>query len=137
MPFTQLLAALEKREIDAVLSSGDGTAGTSLSRYFRQFLPLAYSTPLCFLIVRESSFAAMPRRWQRALRWAGREVQFRYFKRQAVREKSNLKAMQERGVSVRCELPKNVAVRLEAKMDLVRRRLIAEHALADILVPIP
>ncbi|MGA3982170.1 hypothetical protein ACI2VH_09955 [Ralstonia nicotianae] len=136
MPFSQLSAALDSGEIDAVLSSGDGSAGTSLSRYCRNYLPLGYSTPLCFLVVRESSFIAMPKRWQRALKWAGREIQARYFNRQATREQNNLRAMRERGIQVGRGLPHHAAVRLERKMELVRQRLITEHMLADVLVPI-
>ncbi len=136
MPFAGLPAALEGGQLDAVLSSGDGEAGAALSRYFGHYLPLAYSTPLCFLIVRESSFSAMSWRAQRALKRAGREVQFRYFSCQQAREESNLRAIQERGVRVGCSLPRHAMALLERTMELVRRRLIAEYALADVLVPI-
>lgn len=135
LPFSQLPAALDRGKFNAVLSSGDGRAGILLSQYFSHYLPLAYSTPLCFLIVRDSRFDAMPRRWQRALKWAGREVQARYFTQQEKRETTNLMEMQQHGVQIEA-FPSNAAGRLERKMELVRRRLIAEHALAGILVPI-
>ena len=75
-------------------------------------------------------------RGQRTLKWAGREVQFRYWTRQTGREEKNLKAIQDRSVRVSRSLPGDVMELLEKKMELVRRRLIAEHALADVLIPI-
>lgn len=134
-PFSRLRAALEAGEFDAVLSSGDGAAGDLLASHFGHYLPIAYSTPLCFLIVQDMSFRALSMRAQRTLKWAGREVQFRYWTRQSDREERNLRAIQDRGIRVG-RLPGDVMELLEKKMELVRRRLIAEHALADVLVPI-
>ncbi len=136
LPFSRLRAALDAGKLDAVLSSGDGTAGDLLANHFGHYLPVAYSTPLCFLIVREASFRALSMRGQRTLKWAGREVQFRYWTRQTGREEKNLKAIQDRSVRVSRSLPGDVMELLEKKMELVRRRLIAEHALADVLIPI-
>lgn len=136
LPFSQLRAALEAGALDAVLSSGDGAAGNLLASHFGHYLPLAYSTPLCFLIVKDVSFRALSMRGQRILKWAGREVQFRYWARQAVREEKNLRAIQHRGTRVSRSIPGDAMALLEKKMELVRRRLIAEHALADVLVSI-
>lgn len=136
LPFSRLRAALEAVAFDAVLSSGDGAAGDLLASHFGHYLPVAYSTPLCFLIVKDVTFRALSMRGQRTLKWAGREVQFRYWARQTVREEKNLRAIQDRGIRVRRSLPGDVMELLEKKMELVRRRLIAEHALAGVLVPI-
>jgi TRAP-type C4-dicarboxylate transport system substrate-binding protein len=136
LPFAGLRAALEAGELDAVLSSGDGAAGDLLASHFGYYLPVAYSTPLCFLVVRESSVQGLSTRGQRTLESAGRDVQIRYWTDRTDREAKNLRAIEDRGIRMSRSLPGDVMTLLEKKMELVRRRLIAEHALADILVPI-
>lgn len=136
LPFSRLRTALEAGKLDAVLSSGDGAAGDLLASHFGHYFPVAYSTPMCFLIVREASFRELSMRGKRALKWAGQEIQFQYWTRQSDREERNLRAIQDRGVRVSRNLPGDVMELLEKKMELVRRRLIAEHALADVLIPI-
>jgi TRAP-type C4-dicarboxylate transport system substrate-binding protein len=134
-PFARLGDALEAGELDAVLASGDGVAGERLSRHFSHYLPVAYSIPLCFLVLRDSSYRKLHRCWQRALKWAGPEVQFQYWSCHSTREEMNLKAIQRRGVRVSENRPRELMEDLERKGDVVRRRVIAEHGWKDVLVP--
>jgi TRAP-type C4-dicarboxylate transport system substrate-binding protein len=132
LPFARLRAALDAGELDAVLSSGDGAAGDLLAHHFANYLPVSYSTPLCFLVVRWATLRWLSMRARTTLKWAGRELQFQYRIHQADREEKNLTAIQNRGVKVIRSLPADVMDLLEQKMEQVRRRVIAEHTAAGV-----
>ena len=129
LPFAELPTALSAGKLDAVLSSGDGSAGSVLSQHFKHYLHIEYSRPYIFIVVGTAKFELLSDQTKKALEWAGSSVQ-RHYTLPAVqsrREERNLAAMGERDVKVTRELSPDLGRMLRKKMGEVRTHLLEQH----------
>jgi TRAP-type C4-dicarboxylate transport system substrate-binding protein len=98
--FADLNARLEKGDVDAVLSSGDGGAGRQLWKYLKYFSEITYAIPLSFGSVSLAEWNKLDEPVRAAVEAAGRETTARQWDALDGRLERNYSVMRENGVTI-------------------------------------
>ncbi|MFB9127550.1 signal peptidase [Paraburkholderia dipogonis] len=108
LPIGDAIVGIEKRSVDAILSSGDGEAG----RQFRKFLPfffdIRYATPWSFLVVNSASYEALTPEMQMKVDLTSAETERAMWMLLEERMNANRIGMLTHGVRIRSALPSAV-----------------------------
>jgi TRAP-type C4-dicarboxylate transport system substrate-binding protein len=112
--FADLNAKLESREIDAVLSSGDGGAGRQLWKFLPHFSNITYAIPLSFGTVSVAEWSKLDATTQAAIEEAGRETTDHQWAAMQGRVERNFKVMRDNGVTIAERPPLDVILALSA-----------------------
>jgi TRAP-type transport system periplasmic protein len=115
--FSDLNAKLEKGEINAVLSSGDGGAGRQLWKYLRNFSEVGYALPLSFGSMSLAAWTSLDDAGRAALEDAARETTERQWAALAGRLTENYARMRQNGVTIDDKPPAEVMAALRAAAD--------------------
>lgn len=114
--FADLNAKLERGDINAVLSSGDGGAGRQLWKYLRHFSEVGYALPLSFGSISLSAWASLDEAGRRALSDAAEETSEHQWAALNGRLQQNFERMRQNGVTLHEKPPADVmnALRIAA-----------------------
>lgn len=100
LPMEQVKPLVRAGDIDAVLSSGDGSVGDSLAGVLPDYAAVQYAFPVSFLVMSESRFKALPAQRQQQLMVAARDVQVEEWRALPQRTATNYAHMRNNGVSI-------------------------------------
>ncbi|MEA2872514.1 MAG: hypothetical protein QOH67_2490 [Hyphomicrobiales bacterium] len=117
--FSDLDPKLEKGEINAVLSSGDGGAGRQLWKYLRNFSEVGYARPLSFGSVSLAAWTSLDDAGRAAIEDAARETTERQWAALAGRLSENFARMRQNGVAIDEKPPADVMAALRAAAETV------------------
>ena len=117
--FSDLNAKLEKGEINAVLSSGDGGAGRQLWKYLPHFSEVGYALPLSFGSISLAAWASLDDAGRAAIEDAARETTERQWAALASRLSENFARMRANGVTIDDKPPAEVMAALRAAAETV------------------
>ena len=117
--FSELTPKLEKGEINAVLSSGDGGAGRQLWKYLRNFSDVNYAAPLSFASIALAAWTNLDEPGRAAIEEAAGETSERQWMALADRLKENFARMRANGVVIDEHPPADVMSALRAAADAV------------------
>ena len=117
--FSELTAKLERGEINAVLSSGDGGAGRQLWKYLPHFSEVGYALPLSFVSISLSAWDALDDVDRAAIEDAARESSSRQWAALAGRLAENYARMRANGVTIDEKPPADVMNALRAAAETV------------------
>ncbi|MEA2877798.1 MAG: hypothetical protein QOF14_2994 [Hyphomicrobiales bacterium] len=117
--FSELDPKLEKGEINAVLSSGDGGAGRQLWKYLRNFSEVGYARPLSFGSVSLAAWASLDDAGRAAIEEAANETSERQWSALAGRLAENFARMRANGVAIDEKPPAEVMAALRAAAETV------------------
>ena len=115
--FSELTPKLEKGEINAVLSSGDGGAGRQLWKYLPHFSEVGYARPLSFGSMSLAAWASLDDAGRAAIEDAARETTERQWAALAGRLAENFARMRQNGVVIDDKPPAEVMAALRAAAD--------------------
>jgi TRAP-type C4-dicarboxylate transport system substrate-binding protein len=110
--FADLPAKLERGEIDAVLSSGDGGAGAKLWGRLPFFTELSMAIPLSFTTVNLDKWRALDEATRAAVEEAARDAESRAWSAWDERRSRNYARMREHGVTISTEISAGMRTRL-------------------------
>ena len=117
--FSELNPKLEKGEINAVLSSGDGGAGRQLWKYLAHFSEVGYARPLSFGSMSLAAWTRLDDAGRAAIEDAARETSERQWAALARRLAENFARMRENGVTIDEKPPAVVMAALRAAAETV------------------
>jgi len=117
--FSDLDPKLEKGEINAVLSSGDGGAGRQLWKYLRNFSEVGYARPLSFGSMSLTAWTSLDDAGRTAIEDAARETTERQWAALAGRLSENFARMRQNGVTIDEKPPADVMAALRAAAETV------------------
>jgi TRAP-type C4-dicarboxylate transport system substrate-binding protein len=117
--FSDLDPKLEKGEINAVLSSGDGGAGRQLWKYLRHFSEVGYARPLSFGSMSLAAWTSLDDAGRAAIEGAARETTERQWAALAGRLSENFARMRQNGMTIDDNPPADVMAALRAAADTV------------------
>lgn len=100
LPFNEAMEKVKRRELNAVLTSGDGGAGRKLWDYLNHFTPINYAIPITIAFVREDQFLALPKATQEQVLAAAAETERKQFDLLTNRTAENYQRMRSNGVSI-------------------------------------
>ncbi|WP_244424570.1 TRAP transporter substrate-binding protein [Methylobacterium nodulans] len=100
LPFNEAIAKVKNRELDGILTSGDGGAGRKLWDYLRYFTSINYAIPISLAFVRTDVFESLPSDQQQAVMAAAAETERSQFELLANRTAENYARMRENGVAI-------------------------------------
>lgn len=106
--FADLPAKLSAKEIDAVLSSGDGGAGRRLWEQLPHFAEIQYATPLSFGTVNLDAWNGLDAQLRDLLESAGRETSARQWRAMQGRVEQNYERMRTNGMRIDRTPPRDV-----------------------------
>jgi TRAP-type transport system periplasmic protein len=112
--FADLNAKLASREIDAVLSSGDGGAGRELWAYLRFFSDIYYAVPMSFAAVSLDAWARLEDDTRGAIEEAANETTERQWVAMSGRVAKNFARMRQNGVTIDEYPPADILAALRA-----------------------
>ena len=98
--FAELMPRLTDGSINAVLSSGDGEIGRTLSEYLPNFTEITYSMPISVASVNQAAFDRLTPELREAIDAAGRLTETGSWITLASRLEQNHQRMRERGVTI-------------------------------------
>jgi TRAP-type C4-dicarboxylate transport system substrate-binding protein len=116
--FADLAPRLERGEIDAVLSSGDGGAGAKLRDRLPFFTEINYAIPLSFTTVNLDKWRALDDATRLALQDAGAETESRQWRAWSDRRAQNYARMRAHGVSIATAISPPLRTRLRESASL-------------------
>ena len=117
--FSELNAKLEKADINAVLSSGDGGAGRQLWKYLPHFSEVGYALPLSFASISLTAWASLDNAGRAAIEDAARETTARQWAALSGRLTENFARMRQNGVTIDENPPAEVMAALRAAAETV------------------
>jgi TRAP-type C4-dicarboxylate transport system substrate-binding protein len=117
--FSELDPKLEKGEINAVLSSGDGGAGRQLWKYLRNFSEVGYALPLSFGSMSLAAWTSLDDAGRAAIEDAARETSEHQWAALTGRLRENFARMRENGVFIYHKPPADVMAALRAAAETV------------------
>jgi TRAP-type C4-dicarboxylate transport system substrate-binding protein len=117
--FSELDPKLEKGEINAVLSSGDGGAGRQLWKYLRNFSEVGYALPLSFGSISLAAWTSLDDAGRAAIEDAAHETTERQWAALAGRLAENYARMRQNGVTIDDKPPADVMAALRAAAETV------------------
>ncbi|MGH1569363.1 TRAP transporter substrate-binding protein [Methylobacterium sp. P31] len=100
LPFGEAMVRLQRRELDGVLTSGDGGVVRGLWDALPHFTAISYAIPVSFAFVRADAFDALPKPVREQVLTAARETEARQFALLETRVQENYAQMRVRGVSI-------------------------------------
>jgi TRAP-type C4-dicarboxylate transport system substrate-binding protein len=115
--FSELNGKLEKGEINAVLSSGDGGAGRQMWKYLKNFSDVGYALPLSFGSISLAAWTSLDDAGRAAIEDAARETSERQWSALAGRLAENFARMRQNGVVIDEKPPADVMAALHAAAD--------------------
>jgi TRAP-type C4-dicarboxylate transport system substrate-binding protein len=98
--FAELMPKLTDGSINAVLSSGDGEIGRTLSEYLPYFTEITYALPMSVASVNQAAFDRLTPELREAVDTAGRLTETGSWVALASRLEQNHQRMRERGVTI-------------------------------------
>ena len=98
--FANIMARLEQREVNAVLSSGDGAAGSQLARYLDNYTAINYAIPLSFFVVSEAAYQQLTSQQRDVVDAAATQTEAYQWARVRQRVDRNLQRMRADGVVI-------------------------------------
>jgi len=117
--FSELNAKLEKGELNAVLSSGDGGAGRQMWKYLKNFSEVGYALPLSFASISLAAWTSLDDAGRAAIEDAARETSARQWEALAARLGENFARMRQNGVVIDEKPPADVMAALRAAAETV------------------
>lgn len=108
LPFNEAIAKLKARELNAILTSGDGGAGRKLWDELRHFTAINYAIPISLAFVRSDALEALPKPQQDAVLAAATETEASQFALLGDRVAENYARMRENGVAIAEPAPATV-----------------------------
>ncbi len=114
LPFSEALALVKARKLNAILTSGDGGAGRKLWDDLRHFAPINYAVPVSLTFVRQDALATLPAAVQEEVVAAGAETERSQFALLADRTIENYRQMRANGVSIDEPVPPAILSALRA-----------------------
>jgi TRAP-type C4-dicarboxylate transport system substrate-binding protein len=98
--FAELMPRLTDGSINAVLSSGDGEVGGTLSKYLPYFTEITYSMPMSVASVNQATFDRLTPELREAVDTAGRLTETELWFALSTRLEQNRQRMHENGVTI-------------------------------------
>jgi TRAP-type C4-dicarboxylate transport system substrate-binding protein len=98
--FAEMMPLLTNGSINAVLSSGDGDIGRTLSEYLPYFTEITYSLPMSVASVNQAAFDRLTPELREAVDSAGRLTETESWVTLSSRLQQNYQRMRERGVAI-------------------------------------
>lgn len=133
LPVKDIVPLLRVGRLDAVLSSGDGSVGKELlGEDLANFNAIRYAYPSSFVVMKESSFEALPEALQRQVSDAAAEAAHHQWMSLPGRIRANYARMQHDGVAVSTSVDESLEARLrkagQAKVGEWLSRVPADYA---------
>jgi TRAP-type C4-dicarboxylate transport system substrate-binding protein len=100
LPFGEAIEKVKRRELNAILTSGDGGAGRKLWDYLNHFSPINYAVPISIAFVRNDEFEALPKGVQEQVLAAASETEARQYDLLKNRTAENYDRMRSNGVAI-------------------------------------
>lgn len=100
LPFGEAIEKVKRRELNAILTSGDGGAGRKLWDYLNHFTPINYAIPISIAFVRNDEFEALPKDVQEQVLAAAKETEESQYDLLKNRTAENYARMRSNGVSI-------------------------------------
>lgn len=100
MPFNDVFDRLKNRQLNAILTSGDGGAGRKLWDYLKYFTAINYAIPISITFVRQSAFDALPGEVRAQVEQAAAEAEQAQLDLLTTRTAENRRRMTENGVTI-------------------------------------
>ncbi|TCG09597.1 hypothetical protein BZM27_04570 [Paraburkholderia steynii] len=122
LPMSDVKRLVGTGDINAVLSSGDGSVGDTLAGMLPNYADVKYAFPVSFLVMSEGRFRALPAEVQQQLTSASHAAQRAQWQALPQRMETNYVRMRENGVSVQ----RPITVDLRAALEREGRARAAE-----------
>lgn len=123
--FADIMGRLEQREVNAVLSSGDGAAGAKLARYLDNFTAINYAIPLSFFVVSEAAYQNLTAQQRRVVDIAAKQTEAYQWASVQQRVDRNLKSMRAGGVIIAPNADPTLIATLKYRAQRVVKQWIA------------
>nr|WP_026190856.1 TRAP transporter substrate-binding protein [Methylobacterium sp. WSM2598] len=114
MPFSEAVAKVRSRDLDGILTSGDGGAGRRLWDDLRYFTAINYAIPISLAVVRTDAVEALPPAQREAVLAAAAETEQSQFALLATRTADNYARMRANGVAIAEPAPPALLASLRA-----------------------
>jgi TRAP-type C4-dicarboxylate transport system substrate-binding protein len=98
--FADTMPKLADGSMNAVLSSGDGSAGKRMAEFLHQFTEITYSLPLSVASLNQSVYDGLSPELKAAVDAAGRQTENELWTALSIRLQANYKRMAEDGVTI-------------------------------------
>ena len=114
LPFNEAIARVKRRELDAILTSGDGGAGRKLWDDLRHFTAINYAIPVSLAFVRADALDALTPEQREQVLAAAAETERSQFDLLATRTAANYATMRTNDVAIVDPAPPAVIAALKA-----------------------
>jgi TRAP-type C4-dicarboxylate transport system substrate-binding protein len=114
LPMDKALAGLKEHQLNAFLTSGDGSAGRKLWDFLPYFTAINYAMPVSIAFVRNEAFAALPEPTQREVLAAAADTEQSQLALLAHRTSENYARMRDNGVKIAEPAPPPLVAALRA-----------------------
>jgi TRAP-type C4-dicarboxylate transport system substrate-binding protein len=113
LPIKNAVEQLGTGQLNGILSSGDGAAGSAFREFLPYFYDIRYAIPLCFVVMTQKTYAGLDLALRDAVRQAASSVEQALWDELDDRMQQNNARMTAEGVCVHAQLPDDVIAALQ------------------------